>query len=303
MELPVRKYANWVVTVQETEKNELPLEVDLEKLFKANCSNYVFQKEAGTQGRIHYQCAVKFKTRKTFQAVMRLLTSIEGTAPSNFTITNMLGTWEQNVDYCTKHETKIGPTFSTEKFYEPNDLKIMEDPSKRYPWQNSIINLLIEEVTGTIKAAGDREILWIEDPKGRSGKSKLIKWLCFNYTDVAKVSFGTSAQLRSALISAGIRKIYFIDVPRTLGDEDSMRSLMSVLEDLKNGFVVSTFYGSYATLMLEPPHIVVVSNANCEKKYLSEDRWVVFKINSNMELTNEQCYPMFTDISESSKNL
>lgn len=84
-------------------------------------------------------------------------------------------------------------------------------------------------------------IQWIFDPTGCTGKSKFLKWVCVNRPEeVAKVTFGTASQLRSAIISAGSRKCYFLDLPRTSSSDDS---ILGVIEDIKNGHIVSNMYG------------------------------------------------------------
>jgi hypothetical protein len=36
------------------------------------------------------------------------------------------------------------------------------------------------------------------------------------------MTFGTTSQLKSAIISAGPKKVYLIDIPRTIGEGDSI---------------------------------------------------------------------------------
>jgi hypothetical protein len=75
-----------------------------------------------------------------------------------------------------------------------------------------------------------------------------------------------------------MRKVYIIDMPRTLAEEDSLPSLISTLEDLKNGFVVSVFYGKYQKLLMDPPIVIVFSNKLCPVKMMSDDRWLNLEI-------------------------
>jgi len=57
-----------------------------------------------------------------------------------------------------------------------------------------------------------------------------------------------------------------------------------MVEDLKNGFLVSAMYGKNQTLMLDPPHIVVISNMECPEKMLSKDRWTRYLIDYDKKL-------------------
>lgn len=85
-------------------------------------------------------------------------------------------------------------------------------------------------------------------------------------------------------ISAGARKVYFIDVPRPSNNEDSISNLVTVVENLKNGFLVSNFYGKYASLIMDPPYVLIFSNKPCLKTELNKDRWRRFYINKKYEL-------------------
>ena len=69
-----------------------------------------------------------------------------------------------------------------------------------------------------------------------------------------------------------------MDIPRTISRDDSLESIISAVEDLKSGLVVSNFYGKYKTLVMKPPHIIIFSNQKCSRKMMSEDRWRVFKL-------------------------
>ena len=106
------------------------------------------------------------------------------------------------------------------------------------------------------------------DPLGNTGKSKFVKLICVNRpTELCKISFGTSHQLRTALISAGPRKCYFIDIPRVSSKGTSLKSqensesslieVLTLVEDAKNGFLTSSMWGRNGQLLMDPPHIVI----------------------------------------------
>jgi hypothetical protein len=93
-----------------------------------------------------------------------------------------------------------------------------------------------------------------------------------------KISFGSSAQLRSALVGLGPKRVYFIDIPRTLGKDDSLASVINVVEELTLGFITSNMYGKHEKLMMDPPHVVMFSNSQCPEGLLSSDRWRYYGI-------------------------
>lgn len=304
MEKSENKYRSWVLTWNETSEG-LRLQTGqltflLERL--ESVDKFVFQLESGTSThREHFQGAFQTNIRirqttllKQFKDFLDLgLLGAEIDSEEVFkqlTINRMCGTWEENFNYCTKSDTRAEePSMSScLEVYNGSDVSFLKDKEKRFPWQNSFIKEILDEGENSIKDTDDRKIIWIWDPKGNSGKSKLIKYLCVTYNDIAKISFGTSAQLRSGLISMGKRDVYIVDMPRTRAEEDSIPSLVAALEDLKNGYLVTCMYGKYAKLMMSPPHVVVFSNEICPKGMMSEDRWASYRIESVLK-TLENC--------------
>lgn len=277
------KYTYWVFTLSELSTTEELVEgPKVAAALRRLSALYFFQKEKAT--RLHYQGCFKTRIRKRQQTVLNEMVAELDVPRAMLTISPMMGTWEQAKAYCSKEETAVGEVYTNEILYEGKDIEVLDERSSRFPWQEKIINFIIEENTHSIKATDDRTIVWIEDTQGGNGKSKLVKWCCVRFDDICKISFGTSNQLRSAIIAAGPKKVYFIDVPRTLGSDDSIASLMSALEDLKNGFVVSAMYGTNAELVLNPPHIIVFSNLKCPTQLMSVDRWLQLSINYKKDL-------------------
>lgn len=278
-----RKYKHWVFTINEYFEDEL---YPLEKFLKTLCTSYVFQEEKGEKtGRDHIQGYFQLKIRKRQKSLLndfhRFYTQHYGgnTAQAteclrHVTISRMLGTQDEAIAYCTKTDTQISKprTFGLLTQYNASDLKIFDNSATWYPWQKSLMEILFNKDL-TLTEPNDRTIIWVQDLMGNSGKSKLVKHICYNYPEeTCKLAFGSSTQLRSACIAAGPRKLYFVDVPRTLGKDDDISEIISVIEDIKNGFVVSSMYGKYQQLMFDPPHIVVFANIHCPSGTLSNDR-------------------------------
>lgn len=98
------------------------------------------------------------------------------------------------------------------------------------------------------------------------------------------MGYGSASQLRSGAVNIGKKKLYIVDLARSKSSGDKEEDLLSVLEDIKNGFVTNAMYGSGKTLMMEPPHIIVSSNYILNYELLSSDRWQVYEINSKNQL-------------------
>lgn len=285
------KYTYWVFTIQCIKGHQLPGEQTVIKAIASLTEKYVFQLEKATS--LHYQGCCKTRIRKRKQTLLNEIITTLDIPRSMVTLEPMQGSWEQAKAYCSKSDTSVSEPFTNEVVYTGSDVKFLEEEEKRFPWQQEVLSILLDKGETSIKVADDRSILWIQDPKGGTGKSKLVKWLCLHHDNIIKISFGTSTQLRASIIAAGPRQLYFVDIPRTLGSDDSVHSLMSALEDLKNGFIVSSMYGKCQTLIMDPPHIVVFSNNDCPVTMMSSDRWIRYVINIDRELIeiNDSNYP------------
>jgi len=289
-----RKYKHWMVTINDYIQSDI---VELEKFLKTFCSSYVFQEEQGhTTQRYHIQAYICTKIRKRKQSILndfhkwylKLYVGEKEVAQhylNQVTVERMMGTQEEAIAYCTKTDTQMSAprTFGILTQYQASDLKIFDNSALWYPWQKHLMEILFNKDL-TLKDPNDRTIIWVQDLLGNSGKSKLVKHICYNYPEEScKLAFGSSTQLRSACISAGPRKLYFVDVPRTLGKDDDISEIISVIEDIKNGFVVSSMYGKYQQLMFDPPHIVVFANVFCPGGTLSSDRLEQYSIHLDTE--------------------
>lgn len=280
------KYNQWVFTINANDKGLLPSETVIEEFVKHSCHKWGFQKERVT--RDHYQGWLVTKIRKRKSTLLNELAnwleyqSLEYNREM-ITINRMMGSVEQNEVYCQKSEGKIGPYVTSEIMYSGSDIAKLDSPSGRHPWQDAVYNIIFDE-HDIYREPDDRAVYYITDPKGGNGKSLLVKWLCVRNHKCVKLTFGTTQQLRSAIVGLGPRKCYFIDIPRTTGDEDSLKSVFSVIEELKLGFTVSNLYGQHAQLVQDPPHIIIFSNAKCPEKLLSADRWRQYFISADKKL-------------------
>lgn len=279
------KYKDWVFTWNSDIDHKLPMLDDIKSFLEKEFELFVFQEESGDEtGRLHYQGAFRSSIRVRQSTLLRKFEEYFVYVDIRFlTINRMCGTWQENLDYCTKSETRVGDNYfsspSLQK-YLGRDIKFLNDSDRLYPWQKDLVQKLFEKNSTVIKTPDDRTILWYTDAIGNCGKSKFAKFLCFNNPYITKLSFGTAAQLRSAVVQAGPFKVYLIDIPRTLGTDDSLSSVISVIEDIKNGFVVSSMYGKHSVLMMDPPHIICFSNDKCPLELMSADRWKPFIISS-----------------------
>ena len=115
---------------------------------------------------------------------------------------------------------------------------------------------------GTYRQADERKIIFIEDLKGKTGKSKFWKYLYSKDSDTIEVlNEATSNQLKSNIVKLGGKKLYIVDLPRTSENgNESYNALMNSIESLKNGIINSSFRGGTGVLITSPPWIVIAGN-------------------------------------------
>lgn len=164
--------------------------------------------------------------------------------------------------------------------YTAKDIELFKDKDNFFAWQIDLYEKIFSQ-DGNIKPIESRKIISIVDPIGKSGKSTFVKYLCYIRSDFVKLSYGSSMQLRSAILNVGPKKCYLIDLPRTSGINDRKEDILSVIEELKNGHITSPMYGKYANVLMDPPIVIVFSNLFFPYDSLSADRWDCYIINKD----------------------
>lgn len=304
MEESKNKYSNWVFTLMSSKNKLFPDEYELvssvlvgEALEKVS-DKFVFQKEVcPTTGRKHYQGCFVTRIRKRHRTILFELAVDMQVDVELLTVDRMQGTWDQSVEYCSKEDTRIGTSIFKSKelmleeqnTYKANDLKIFNEKGF-YPWQEKVNKIIFEDDSFDIKASSGREVYWIEDVQGNTGKSLFTKFLCYNNPCITKLAFGSGSQMRASVVEEGSHKCYIIDIPRKLCNDDFQNNIYSVIEDLKNGFIKSSMYGKPKTLFMEPPLVIIFANFECPTEKLSVDRWRICTIINNklIELIDER---------------
>lgn len=172
--------------------------------------------------------------------------------------------------------------------YDAKDIEILFDNKNWHKWQKNLYELVFNK-QGRIKPADNRKIIFIEDPKGNSGKSSFLKYLYYKYkNDIGLITEGTSTQLKKCLTTQGGKKIYCVDLPRTSDSSISTSGLSNALESLKNGLITSVMYGGgndTDQLLITPPWIIVTGN-DLSGSTWTPDRWEVYKITKDLNWEN-----------------
>lgn len=274
---PNGRYSTWIVLFSSKEK----LNIDaIENIFVNNFDKYKISRYKDQNAESYLVgCIAYIGTRKRSSSIENIIqNNFVGYSNStcNCNVFKSANSYEKtnfdDAEYIASSESSLYE-------YKGKDVRMLDNEKNRYPWQKDLLKIIYNDVTEEFFPGDDRSIYWIFDQNGCVGKSKFVKWLCINRPqEVAKIPFGSSTQLRSALISCRAKMCYFIDIPRTVGLDDQLNNLITVLEDMKNGHIVSPMYGKYSDLLMDPPHVIVFSNQKCPRELMSDDRWKSFEI-------------------------
>lgn len=158
-----------------------------------------------------------------------------------------------------EHYNLLKPTI-TYNIYE--DLK--DKNTVLYDYQHRLLEYVKE-------TPSERSILWFYDELGNSGKTSLADHLTDNEKFIT-LSNGKTADI--AYTWNGENVIF--DYSRSQQNHINYE----VLENLKNGRILSTKYESIVK-KYKRPHIIVFANFKPQVNKLSLDRWAIYEINND----------------------
>lgn len=268
----------WVFTWNADDLGGLPNRANLIDLLDSIAVKGVFQRERGLKtDRLHYQG--RFELKGPRLGKMRLLEIFSQVCEtSQLTLDPEI--LYDSTKYCSKSETRDqGPWFVGTESYK-QEMTPMELNLKK--WQDQLLEE-IEEVDNHQER--DRKVFWIEDGPGGSGKSTFTKFLCSSYAKYKayKLPVDKPDRVRMAVCKIVQKQnidMFIFDFTRTRGEDTSLNDMYEVIEELKNGHLVSVMYGNPMQVFIKSPHVIIFTNekfTNHSHK-LSQDRWKSYLI-------------------------
>lgn len=223
---------------------------------------YAYQREMGEQQTPHIQGCIQFKTRiRPFTLGL----------PREIHWEACKGSWDQNVRYCTKADTRAADTNpTTYNCIVPREIEIIKDLR---PWQTKVEALLLSK-------PDDRKIHWFWEPDGNVGKSAFIKYMAVKHGCIVRGSDAKKADLINLAFNAfsnSQKTSLVIDLPR--GCRGALA--FAAIEDIKNGYITNSKYET-GELAFPNPHVIIFSNyPPTDLSEVSADRWVIKQIVDN----------------------
>lgn len=161
------------------------------------------------------------------------------------------------------------------------EMEVPEHPLKE--WQKSLLEKLLKpDITEQDKEDKTREIIFVVDKKGKSGKSWFAKWFKQHndpsYIVGADKRNDITCALVNLIVETGSPHTLFMDVTRSRGKYISF----AFLEEVKNGIIVSPKYKSIVCPLEFIPNVVVMTNSwpaqPTDDEGLSDDRYVYLAV-------------------------
>ncbi len=256
----------WCVRLTKSKVESLVQLLDLMSRFQ----KFVFQLECGEGGVEHYQGYFETDGRSRRRKLRKLFKDQFGDL--NFPSQDYLEKANNEVSaasYCAKATTRIGGPW-TKGVKRP---VVVIDPKTLYKWQREIYDLAASYGE---PCATRRKIYWFWENRGNMGKSYLSKCMVQNLKRLVvrgstrDITFGFKAVEEKRDVDSVI-----IDIPRNRSVDNIS---YDAIEDLLNGVIFNTKYES-GEHVFNPPIVIVFANNEPDMSKLSNDRWVVKKLN------------------------
>jgi hypothetical protein len=145
------------------------------------------------------------------------------------------------------------------------------------PWQEEIWQILSQP------HPDPRQIIWVWESQGNAGKTWFARYLSVVRTTLV-LEPGKRADLAHIFVTQkSFPQIVVLDLNRTIApgedgkETGQMNVIYSFMENLKNGYMISTKYNS-TTYRFPIPHVLVLANFEPDQSKMSSDRWFIKNI-------------------------
>lgn len=243
----------------------------------SNCKKYVFQKEKGDTGYIHWQGRFSLIKKRNKSSILKLFTI----GKPNYLEPTVKENHQESFFYALKEDTRIeGP------YCDPSHEKVGMYMPKQYrdivlyAWQLIVIaSRLIFDSRG---------IDVIYDPDGNNGKSTVaaIAELLYGAIDMPTLYDFEKLVFLACNICMGTNNhspgLMFFDMPRAC-TKSQLNGFYSAIEQIKKGKLFDT-RNHYKQFWIDSPRIWVFTNEMPDISLLSRDRWRFWVITKDKNL-------------------
>ncbi len=249
---------------------DIPHETIITRL-KGIAKRFVFQKEEGDSGYIHYQGRMSLIKKRLKHQLLKLFKQDE--APNYLEPTTNPEYTKGDAFYQTKVDTRVeGPwTDQDEQVYIPRQVREM---GALRPFQQRIID--------DVNVWDKRTINIIFCKKGNVGKSSLVSYMRAHKVARALPPVNDYKDLLRMVCDLPESRMYLFDMPRSM-NKDRMYQFYSAVETIKDGYAYDDRY-SFKEKCFDCPNIWIFTNILPELSMLSIDRWKIWEIDKLYDL-------------------
>lgn len=247
-----RRARNWCFTLNNyTSKN-------IDTLTQLLCE-YVFQEETGEKGTQHLQGVLMYKNAVSFNTIKDIIPNAHIEICRNK---------KASIKYCQKEETRTGKVYKN--LIEEDEIIDPLEGKQLFKFQKDILNIIEAKPS-------KRKIFWFWEHDGCTGKTSIAKSICIKDKTAMYLSGKGNDILYAVSCQKTKPKVILYDIPRSIGDYISYNAL----EKLKDGIFFSGKYESKQVVM-NTPTIICFSNSPPDKSKLSQDRWIIREIKTEI---------------------
>lgn len=148
-------------------------------------------------------------------------------------------------------------------------------PGELWEWQEDVKQRCMAE-------SDDRIVNYIIDFKGKMGKSKFCKYMCYHH-GALMLPWGRTGDILNLVVKKGPKQIYLFDLSRSKPKDWASDDISAAIEQIKNGHIVNLKYET-DDFMMCPPHVWCFSNSIPNISSMSADRWKFWEITGLRQL-------------------
>lgn len=254
----------------------MPDGAELMKALSQWFKKWVFQKEKGESGYVHWQGRGSLIKAKRLPELAKA--AAEYFPGVHWSITTTGVHEGQNFNYVMKADSRVDGPWTDKDHEEPpvltRQLKEFMERGIEFGWHKQVL-----EICDT---NDNRAITVILDEEGDSCKSLFAEYLEYEGKAWEVPPFRQMEDISQCVMSIKAKKCYLIDMPRGM-KKDRLGEFYSGLECLKNGVCWDKRY-SFKKRRMDRPQVVVFTNMLPCMKLLSKDRWNIYEMQKDKSL-------------------
>lgn len=244
---------------------------DIKGYLNGVAKHYVFQKERGDSGYLHYQGRLSLIKKRRKNQVLKLFV----TPPNYLQPTTNPEYIRGDAFYMMKKDTREEGPWS-----DRDEVKILTKQLQIF--KGYVLRPYQKRIHAECTIFDMRKINLVWDTTGNCGKSILSEYLEYDGLAEEVPPFRLMDDIFQWVCTRPVRPAYIVDMPRGM-KKDRLGDFYSGIEVIKNG-VAYDKRNRAKKIRFDRPRIFVFTNTLPNLSLMSNDRWEIWKINKDYEI-------------------